>query len=55
VDETVAEVLAWRPKRVVEMGCGKGMIALHVAADPCVTTYVACALSRMATEYAAIS
>lgn len=51
VDETVAEVLAWSPKRVVEMGCGKGMIAFRVAANPCVTEFVACDLSRLATEY----
>ena len=44
-------MLAWSPKRVVEMGCGKGMIAFRVAADPCVTELVACDLSRLATEY----
>jgi SAM-dependent methyltransferase len=44
-------VLAFSPKRVVEMGCGKGMIAFRVAADPCVTELVACDLSRLATEY----
>jgi SAM-dependent methyltransferase len=44
-------VLAFSPKRVIEMGCGKGMIAFRVAADPCVTELVACDLSRLATEF----
>lgn len=34
------------------MGCGKGMIAFRVAADPCVTELVVCDLSRgLATEF----
>ena len=34
VDETVREILVKRPKKVVEMGCGKGMILYRVAEKP---------------------
>ena len=51
VDETVLEVLAKQPRRVVEMGCGKGMILFKVAAAPCVEEYVGCDLSRLAVKH----
>ena len=51
VEETVNEVLAKQPKRVVEMGCGKGMILFKVASAPCVEEYVGCDLSRLAVKH----
>lgn len=51
VDETAKEVLAKQPKKVVEMGCGKGMILFKVAAAECVEEYVGCDLSRLAVKH----
>ena len=52
VDETVREILVKRPKKVVEMGCGKGMILFKVVGGAsCVEEYVGCDLSRLAVKY----
>ena len=51
VDETVVEILARKPRRVAEMGCGKGMILFKVAAASCVEEYVGCDLSRLAVKH----
>jgi len=51
VEETANEILARRPQRVVEMGCGKGMILFRVAADPKVEQYIGCDLSRSAVAH----
>ena len=51
VDETVREILVKRPKKVVEMGCGKGMILFKVAGASCVEEYVGCDLSRLAVKH----
>mmetsp|Transcript_12212 Transcript_12212/g.36734 ORF Transcript_12212/g.36734 Transcript_12212/m.36734 type:complete len:1251 (+) Transcript_12212:1-3753(+) len=48
VDETAKEVLAFKPRRVVEMGCGKGMILFKVASQPHVAQYIAADLSKQA-------
>ena len=51
VDETAKEINYFKPKRLIEMGCGKGMILFKVAGAPCVTEYVGCDLSRLAVKH----
>ncbi len=47
--ETVAEILALRPRRVLEIGCGTGMLVSHVA--PECEVYCATDISRAALDY----
>jgi amino acid adenylation domain-containing protein len=49
VDETVGAVLAARPERVLEIGCGTGLLLFRIA--PSVARYVATDLSRSAIEH----
>ncbi|MGC2997860.1 amino acid adenylation domain-containing protein [Streptomyces sp. G35A] len=49
LDDTVARILALRPRHVLEIGCGTGMILLNVA--PACRSYRATDLSTAAVEY----
>jgi amino acid adenylation domain-containing protein len=49
VERTCERVLALQPRRVVELGCGNGMILLRCAGET--QRYAACDLSEQATEY----
>ena len=51
VDETVAEIVAFRPRRVIEMGCGKGMILFRVASEPFVSEYHGADLAKQAIAH----
>jgi amino acid adenylation domain-containing protein len=48
VDQTVDRVLSFKPRRVLEIGCGTGLILLRVA--PHCTQYVATDYSRVALD-----
>jgi SAM-dependent methyltransferase len=48
VDETVARILSWRPRRVLEIGCGTGLLLGRIA--PHVEHYLATDFSRRALE-----
>ncbi|MEU0980710.1 amino acid adenylation domain-containing protein [Streptomyces griseus] len=49
LDDTVARILALRPRHVLEIGCGTGMILLNVA--PSCRSYRATDLSTAAVDY----
>jgi SAM-dependent methyltransferase len=51
VDETVDEILEAKPKRVIEMGCGKGMILFRVAKAPYVEEYQGADLAKQALQH----
>jgi SAM-dependent methyltransferase len=51
VEETVLEILAAEPKRVIEMGCGKGMILFQVARHPDVVEYAGADLAKQALQH----
>lgn len=51
VAETVKEVALYKPRKVMEMGCGKGMILFKMAAIPSVKSLVCCDLSAMAIKH----
>merc|ERR1712137_220689 len=51
VAETVSEIALHKPKKVMEMGCGKGMILFKTASIPSVKSLVCCDLSGKAIKH----
>jgi len=49
LDDTVADILALRPRRVLELGCGTGLVLFRVA--PHCESYVATDFSRAALDH----
>lgn len=49
VDYTVERILTWQPKRVLEIGCGSGMLLFQIA--PHCTSYVGTDISGQALHY----
>jgi amino acid adenylation domain-containing protein len=49
VEETVGSVLANRPERVLELGCGTGLLLFRIA--PHTSRYVGCDFSQAAIDY----
>jgi amino acid adenylation domain-containing protein len=49
LDATLERILALRPRRVLEIGCGAGLLLLRIA--PHTTSYVGMDFSRSALEY----